>query len=107
MIDRHHGWNFSLKPLHIGLVISIILAFAAYRIVTHYHLTDTLLFYTLFSLATVQAIVQLVFFLHLGLESKPHWYLITFIFTVLIIVIVVGGTLWIMKNLSYNLMPTM
>lgn len=104
-MDRLHGWTVSFKPLHLGLICSLILISAAYRIVTYYHLTHVELVYAVFGLGIFQAVLQLIFFLHLGLESKPHWYLITFLFTLIIMIIVVGGSMWIMQNLSYNLMP--
>ena len=106
MINRRHGWTESFKPLFLGFTLSIALTIAAYRIATKYHLTDTALMTTLFILVAVQALIQFVFFLHLGMESKPHWNVISFLFTVIVIVIVIGGTIWIMKNLSYNIMPT-
>jgi cytochrome o ubiquinol oxidase subunit IV len=105
MIDPHSRWNVSFKPQFLGFVFSIILTLAAYRIVTHYHLTNLVLIVTLFSIGISQALVQLIFFLHLSLESKPRWNLITFLFMVLIVFVVIGGSLWIMYNLSYNLMP--
>lgn len=107
MIDLHHGWNLSYKPQILGFVLSLILTFAAYRIVTEGHLSDGQLIVTLCGLAVVQAVLQLIFNLHLGLESKPRWNLITFLFTALVIIIIVGGSVWIMDNLNYNLMPKM
>lgn len=107
MIDPRHGWNVSFKPQFIGFTSSLILTLAAYRIVGGHHLAGDLLVYTIFGLAVIQALVQLVFFLHLGLESKPHWNMITFLFTVMVILIIIGGSIWIMDNLNYNLMPPM
>jgi cytochrome o ubiquinol oxidase operon protein cyoD len=107
MIDIKHGWNQSFKPQFIGFVLSFLLVFACHRIVVHHHLTNDLLIWTVFSFAILQALIQLVFFMHLGLESKPHWNTITFIFVVMVILIVIGGSMWIMNNLDYNLMPPM
>ena len=104
MIDAHHGWNVSFKPLILGFVLSFILVLAAYRIVMHYHLACETLTLTLIGLAILQALIQLAFFLHLGLESKPRWNLMMFFFTALLVVILIGGSLWIMKNLRYNVM---
>lgn len=104
MIDRHYGWNKSFKPLFIGYTLAILLTVAAYRFLIKYHLTHGALVGTLFTFAIVQALIQLIFFLHLGIEKKPRWNLITFLFTVLIIAIVVGGSIWIMENLRYDLM---
>jgi cytochrome o ubiquinol oxidase subunit IV len=107
MIDQHHGWNLSYKPQFLGFTLSLLLTLAAYRIVVYMHLEDGELMLTLYGLAVAQAVLQLVFNLHLGLESKPHWNMITFLFTVLVIIIVIGGSVWIMDNLNYNLMPKM
>ncbi|MES2122445.1 MAG: cytochrome o ubiquinol oxidase subunit IV [Chlamydiota bacterium] len=107
MIDVHHGWNASFKPQCLGFVLSFVLTVAAYLIVVNHHVSPEAIPLTVFGIAIAQAILQLVFFLHLGLESKPHWNSITFLFVVLVIIIVIGGSLWIMNNLDYNLMPNM
>ncbi|MEM7175254.1 MAG: cytochrome o ubiquinol oxidase subunit IV [Chlamydiota bacterium] len=104
MIDAHHGWNVSFKPLILGFVFSLILTLAAYRIVVYYHLSCWVLTFTLIGLGVIQTLIQLVFFLHLGLESKPRWNLMMFLFTVLLMTVLVGGSLWIMHNLNYNVM---
>lgn len=104
MIDRHHGWNKSFKPLWIGLILSLILTLAAYRVDTRYHLPPTTLMWTLILLALAQVIFHLIFYFHLGLEERPAWnsYSIYFVFAVLVVII--GGSIWIMSNLDYNLM---
>lgn len=106
MIERHYGWNKSFKPLWLGLVFSLLLTVASYRILTRYHLTHTHLVVTLFTLGIVQALLQFVFFLHLGVEKKPRWNLMLFLFTLLVLILVIGGSIWIMENLNYNLMTT-
>jgi len=100
MIDRDHGWNTSFKPLYLGCTIPAVLITAAYFIVVHKHLSGETLIYTLMGIAAFQAISQLVFFLHMGMQSKTNWYLITFLFTILVMIIVVGGSVWIMHNIS-------
>ncbi len=107
MIDLHHGWNRSYKPQFLGLVTSLTLVVASYRIATHHEVIGFHLLLTILGLAVAQALLQLFFFLHLGLESKPHWGMATFLFTALVVVIIIGGSLWIMDNLNYNLMPPM
>lgn len=105
MIDAHHGWNVSFKPLILGFIFSIILTIAAYRIVMYYHLTHSVLTYTIMGIAFVQTCIQLFFFLHLGMEStRPRWNLLIFLFMVVLVVVVIAGSLWIMENLNYNVM---
>lgn len=88
----------------IGFIASIVLTCAAY-VSVEYGLTNGALLIALLAIfAILQAIVQLYFFLHLGEEAKPRIQLLTFGFTTLILVIIVGGSLWIMHNLNYNMM---
>jgi cytochrome o ubiquinol oxidase operon protein cyoD len=107
MLDREHGWNISLKPPVLGYVLSLIILAGMYRLVARHHLSGSALVWTVFGLGVTQALLQLIFFLHLGLESKPHWNSITFLFALLVVVIVIGGSMWIMQNLNYNVMPPM
>lgn len=107
MIDTHHGWNRSFKPLFLGYTLSLIFIFAAYRIIVHHHLSDGALLFTIMGLGVLQAAIQLAFFLHLGLESKPRWNFMMFLFMVLVIIVIVGGSLWIMYQLNYNVMMPM
>lgn len=53
-------------------------------------------------LAIVQLFVQLFLFLHIGDEPKPRLGLLALLFALLTVSIVVGGTLWIMYNLSHR-----
>jgi len=57
-------------------------------------------------LATIQLFVQLIFFLHLDREPKPFWNLQVLMFAAGVIVIIVVGSIWIMNNLNYNMMPS-
>lgn len=50
-----------------------------------------------------QICVQNFFFMHLNRRSE-RWNFISFFFTVLIIAILVGGSLWIMYHLNRNMM---
>jgi cytochrome o ubiquinol oxidase subunit IV len=88
-----------------GFVWSIGLTLAAYFTVVYQLLPAQLAIGTIMGLALVQLIVQLVFFLHLGRDSRPRWNAAILAFTVLIILILVIGSLWIMHNLNYHMMP--
>jgi cytochrome o ubiquinol oxidase operon protein cyoD len=54
-------------------------------------------------LAIGQLAVQMLFFFHLGDEAKPRLNTMSFLFMLMVIGIIVGGTLWIMHNLTYNM----
>ncbi len=106
MIEADHKWNTSFLAPVAGLILSVGLTLTAYFIVVTQSLSGGALSGTIFSLAIVQTLIQLFFFLHIGLESKPRWSLMTFLFMVLVLAIIMGGTIWIMHSLNYNLMVT-
>ncbi len=92
------------KQLWSGLVLSLVLTLIAYFIVTLNLLSREAAMVSLGSLAVIQAVFQLVLFLHLGDEQSPKWNLLTFLFMLIILIIVVAGSIWIMVNIDYNLM---
>lgn len=105
MLDASHEWNVSFKPLILGFLLSFVLTIAAYFIAVEQSFGWVSTF-AIMGLGGVQALVQLIFFLHLGVESKPRWKLLLFLLMLLIMSIIVIGTLCIMSNLNYNLMST-
>lgn len=107
MLDAKHSWNQNRKPLCIGFALSILLTLSAYWITQKSIFSGALFLYAIFGLAALQALVQLLFFFHLGIESRPRWNLISFLFMILVIIVVFGGSLWIMQNLNYSMMPGM
>lgn len=100
--STQHGSYLSYT---IGFILSIALTLAAYFLVVEKILTGTQLMLAIVSLAVVQLLVQLVFFLHLGRESSPRWNQMVFWFAAGVVLIVVIGSIWIMENLDYNMMP--
>lgn len=87
-----------------GFILSLILTFLAYYAVVNQFAFGLQLLVVISSLAIVQAIVQLVFFLHLDSETKPRYKLASFFVMVVMLLILVVGTLWIMYHLNYNMM---
>ncbi|MFL9966061.1 cytochrome o ubiquinol oxidase subunit IV [Paraburkholderia sediminicola] len=96
-----HG---SLGSYMTGFVLSVILTVAAFGLVMNGMLTGQNALFAIAGLALVQIIVHLVFFLHMNTSSAQRWNVTAFAFTVLTAVIVIGGTLWVMHNVSMNMM---
>ena len=91
-----------LKSYVIGFGLSLLCTYLAYSAaVNHIHNTA----YILVGLAIIQLFVQLFAFLHLNEEGKPHHNLFILSFASLMVIILVFGSLWIMKNLNYNMSP--
>ena len=101
---RHISEHATLTSYVTGFVFSIALTVLAYIAATQHTLSRRMLISTIAGLAVTQFLVQLVFFLHLGRETKPRWKLLVFGLMILVVAILVIGSLWIMYNLNYNMM---
>jgi len=55
--------------------------------------------------AIIQLIVQSIFFLHLSQRREERSKLITFGFMVSIVILIAGGSIWILNNLNKNMSP--
>jgi cytochrome o ubiquinol oxidase operon protein cyoD len=87
-----------------GFVLSVLLTLTAYISLTN-HSLGNLTVAIVIGLAITQLLVQLIFFMHLGRGRSARLNTVVFGFMLVVIGIVVGGSLWIMHNLDYNMMP--
>ncbi len=97
-----HG---SVQSYTIGFALSLLFTIAPYLLVAEKIASGTILLFWLALFAVAQVCVQLLFFLHINSEAKPRWQSLAFGFMSVVVVIVVFGSLWIMNNLHYNMMP--
>lgn len=89
----------------IGFVVSIALILLAYMLVSQHMLSSVGLYATLGVLAIVLTFVQIFCFLRMNTSAEEnHWNMIALFFTIIVIMIVVSGSLWIMYNLNYFMM---
>jgi cytochrome o ubiquinol oxidase operon protein cyoD len=105
--ETQKEWHGTLKSYVIGFIASILLTAASFSLVIMKLLSEHLLMYTIVSLALVQAIFQLLFFLHVGQEAKPRWETLVFYFMLLVLFIIAIGSLWIMHDLNNRVMSNM
>ncbi|HEY2000556.1 cytochrome o ubiquinol oxidase subunit IV [Paraburkholderia sp.] len=96
-----HG---SLGSYAIGFILSVVLTAAAFGIVLTGAVSGQNAVLLIAGLAFVQIIVHLVCFLHMNTSSEQRWNVMAFGFTVLTAVILIVGSLWIMHNVSINMM---
>ena len=94
----------TLRSYIYGFVLSLALTTTAFYLVASHTSTGALSYQSVIAgiavLALVQIAVQLHFFLHLGKKTTPRVTAILIAFALLVIIIVVGGSLWIMYNLA-------
>jgi cytochrome o ubiquinol oxidase operon protein cyoD len=59
------------------------------------------------SLAAVQIVVHMIYFLHMNAKSEGGWNMLALVFTIVLVVITLSGSIWIMYHLNSNMMPSM
>ena len=103
--DAHTGASHgSVKTYLIGFILSVILTVIPFWMVMNGTASQGVILATVVGRAVVQILVHLVCFLHMNTSSDERWNLVAFLFTMLIVGIVVIGSLWIMYNLNINMM---
>ncbi len=100
-------WHGTLKSYVIGFIGSVVLTGASFTLAWTQFISGHTLIYLLVGLGILQAFLQLKFFLHIGSEPKPQWESLIFLFTVMVLLIIVLGSLWVMHDLDYRMMPEM
>ncbi len=97
--------NGSITSYVTGFIFSLILTLSAYLLVVKQALIYWVLIFVIIGLGLIQMVIQLLFFLHLGSEFKPRWNLLSFLFMTIVVILLVGGSLWIMYSLENRVMP--
>ncbi|MGR3973475.1 MAG: cytochrome C oxidase subunit IV family protein [Candidatus Rhabdochlamydia sp.] len=101
MKNTHSLKDQKIAPLVIGWIGSIFFIIATFFTVQRECGPGYLI--PLFSFC--QIILQLICFLQMNMEEKPRWKGVIFLFTLLILLIVIVGSLWVMNNLNHQMMP--
>ncbi|PIQ42482.1 MAG: cytochrome o ubiquinol oxidase subunit IV [Gammaproteobacteria bacterium CG11_big_fil_rev_8_21_14_0_20_46_22] len=88
----------------LGFLICAVLSVISFLIVQHKLLSTGATYIALTVFVAAQMLTQIICFLRLNSRSEEGmWNLMSFVFTIVVIVILVVGTLWIMYNLNYNM----
>ena len=99
-----HG---SLKGYTVGFLLSVALTVLAFWLVMSGAVPHAMILPGIVVLGVAQLLVQLVFFLHMGSAPEQRDNLAIFVFTAVIIAIIVCGSLWVLHNMNANMMmPT-
>lgn len=89
----------------IGFLLSLVFTAIPYYLVVNKSLRGSGLLATILGFAVLQMFIQIFFFLHLGRGPKPLYNVAFFVGTAGTILVVVGGSIFIMNNLHYNMSP--
>jgi len=101
--DHDHG---SLKSYFTGFILSVILTVIPFWLVmgeVFENRVTTILLVAAF--AAVQVVVHVVYFLHITPQAEEGWSIISTVFTLVVVIIMIAGTVWVMFNMNANMMP--
>lgn len=103
--DTHHeGSHGSVKSYMIGFVLSIILTAIPFGLVMFPSLPKNLTVLVVVAMAMIQVVVHLVYFLHMDRSKGQRNNVSTFLFTVMVIALLVGLSLWIMFSIHAEML---
>ncbi len=100
--DHAHG---SRKDYVIGFVLSVILTAIPFWLVMTNPLSQQTTALIIMAFAIVQIVVHMIYFLHMNGKNEGGWSMMALLFTIVVVVIALSGSLWVMYHMNTNMMP--
>ena len=98
-----HG---TLRDYTIGFLLSVVLTAVPFWLVMgDVSWSKQTIAFVIMGFAAVQMVVHMVYFLHMTPKSEDGWTLTSLVFTLILVVITLAGSLWVMYHLDTNMMP--
>ncbi|MBY0560809.1 cytochrome o ubiquinol oxidase subunit IV [Hyphomicrobium sp.] len=98
----------TFKGYMIGFVLSVILTAIPFWLVMSGTLGNKdATTVAILVLGAIQIVVHMIYFLHMTPSSESGWTMMALIFTVVMVVITLSGSLWVMYHMNANMMPGM
>ncbi|WP_127901970.1 cytochrome o ubiquinol oxidase subunit IV [Solirhodobacter olei] len=105
--DTHEefGAHGTVRGYLTGFVLSVILTAIPFWLVVSRATGPLATAVLILAMALIQIGVHMIYFLHLNTRSEGGWNILAAIFTVVLVVIAISGSIWVMYNLDINMMP--
>jgi cytochrome o ubiquinol oxidase subunit IV len=101
-----HGAQGTFRSYMTGFALSVILTAMPFWLVMGDVLNDTLTTsIVIIVLAAVQIVVHMIYFLHMNTKSEGGWTFLALLFTLILVVITLVGSIWVMYHMDQNMMP--
>jgi len=97
-----HG---NLRSLTTGFLLSVALTVLPFALVMSGAASRAIVLPIIVVVAVIQILVHLHYFLHLDFSRRESRNVAALVFTVLIVAILVGGSVWIMINIHHMMIP--
>ncbi|NMM77730.1 cytochrome o ubiquinol oxidase subunit IV [Acidovorax sp. SRB_14] len=105
--DDHDGASQStFKGYATGFVLAVLLtAIPFWLVMGKVFQNSNVTALVVLGFAAVQIVVHMVYFLHMNTRSEGGWTMLALVFTLMLVVITLSGSLWVMYHLNTNMMP--
>ena len=101
-----HATHFTLRDYVTGFFLAVLLtAIPFWFVMGKTFSSPTITAAVILGFAAVQIVVHMIYFLHMSPKSEGGWNLLALLFTVMLVVIALSGSLWVMYHLNHNMMP--
>ena len=102
----HEAAHGSFKSYMTGFILSVILTAIPFWLVMGDVLESRALTVGIIIIfGGIQMVVHMIYFLHMNTSSEGGWTMLAMIFTIIIVVIMLAGSMWVMHHLNTNMMP--
>jgi cytochrome o ubiquinol oxidase operon protein cyoD len=100
------GSHSTFKGYMTGFVLSIILTAVPFWLVMgNVFANSTTTAFVILGFAAVQMVVHMIYFLHMNSKSEGGWNMLALMFTLVLVVITLAGSIWVMYHMNANMMP--
>ena len=99
------GPHGTLRGYLIGFVMSVVLTAIPFALVMSGYLDPTLTAIIVLGMALVQIVVHMVFFLHMTTRAEGGWSFLALMFTLVVVIVTLAGSIWVMYHMNANMMP--
>lgn len=100
------GFHGTPRDYARGFVLSLVLTAIPFALVMSGGVgTSATTALVVMAFAAVQIVVHMVCFLHMNTRAEGGWSMMALIFTAVLVLILMAGSLWVMYHLNANMMP--
>ena len=104
--DEEAGHHGTLKDYVTGFVLAAILtAIPFYFVMAKTFDKSSTTAIVILAIGVVQIVVHMIYFLHMNGKAEGGWSMLALIFTLVLVVITLSGSIWVMYHLNQNMMP--
>ncbi len=103
---KYSGYHASIKGYVTGFILSVLLTATPFWLVMAKVLpTPGMTALVVLAFAAVQIVVHMIYFLHMNARVEGGWSMLALLFTAVLVLIMLAGSIWVMYNLNTSMMP--